>query len=139
MKHEDNFVVAWKYSCVQLAEHMPQLPTLLLTSIVEILTATSSSKIKLKENLAMPFVKKSLLHEQCGSSINLLLFRRRRYYLSYPTWANVQMHAIFPQDSLKVIAQMCMCSKMDQEPLVKLMSHPLPLVTNSSFCGVRNC
>lgn len=141
MRQEDNSVAAWKHTCVQLAEHMPQLPALLLSSIVRTLIAISSesnSIMEPKEDSTTPISKGELVEwatwilDQSSA-----LSKKKKAPTGSPkffeTGANVQMQAVFPQDILKELAHLCMRSRIDRESLVKLVSHLSPLVNDSSF------
>lgn len=128
MVREDNSVAAWKHTCVQLAEHMPQLPALLLSSIIKALIAPSKAPI-LKEELVewatWILDQSSALSKKQKAEVGLPKF--------IETGANVQMHAVFPQETLKELAHLCMRSRIDGEYLLKLVSHLSPLVNDSSF------
>lgn len=141
VRQEDNSVAAWKHTCVQLAEHMPQLPALLLSSIVRTLIAMPSewnSKMEAKEDSATSISKEELVEwatwilDQSSS-----LSKKKKAQTGSPkfieTGANVQMQAVFPQDTLKELAHLCMRSRIDTGSLVKLVSHLSPLVNDSSF------
>jgi ribosomal biogenesis protein LAS1 len=141
MRQEDLSVAAWKHTCVQLAEHMPQLPALLLSSIFGTLTAMSSesnSKMEPKEDSGIPFSKEELVEwatwilDQSSA-----LSKKKKAQTGLPkfieTGANMQMQAVFPQDTLKELALMCMRSRLDKESLVKLISRLSPLIGCSSF------
>lgn len=141
MRQEDYSIAAWKHTCVQLAEHMPQLPALLLSSIFGTLTAISSesnAKMQAKEDLVTPFSKEELVDwatwilDQSSA-----LSKKKKAQTGLPkfieTGSNVQMQAVFSQDTLKELAQMCMRSRLDKESLVKLISRLSPLINDSSF------
>ena len=141
MRQEDYSVAAWKHTCVQLAEHMPQLPALLLSSIFGTLTAMSSesnSQMEPKEGLVTPFSKEQLVEwatwilDQSST-----LSKKQKAQTGPPKFieagANLQMQAFFPQDTLKELAHLCMRSKLDKESLVKLISRLSPLINDSSF------
>ncbi|KAG0629372.1 hypothetical protein M758_1G098300 [Ceratodon purpureus] len=137
MRQEDKSVAAWKHTCVQLAEHMPQLPALLLSSIVKTLIAMPSESNS-KTELVTPISKEELVEwatwilDQSSA-----LSKKAKAQTGLPkfieTGANVQMQAVFPQDALKELAHLCMRSRIDRESLVKLVSHLSPLVNDSSF------
>ena len=141
VRHEDNSVAAWKHTCAQLAEHMPRLPTLLLSSIIEILTVSSSessSKLELKGNLATSFCEEELVEWATwilDQSSSLSKKKKSQYGLRkfIGTGADLQMHAVFTQDTLKELAHICKRSRMDQESVVKIISHLSPLVNDGSF------
>ncbi|XP_024375786.1 uncharacterized protein [Physcomitrium patens] len=138
---EDNSVAAWKHTCVQLTEHLPHLPALLLSSIVASLTAMfgeSTSKKDQSGNLATSFCKEELVDwatwilDQSSA-----LPKKKKAHSGLPkfieTGADLQMHAVFPQNALKEIAHLCMRCRMEKESLVKLISRLSPLVNDSSF------
>jgi ribosomal biogenesis protein LAS1 len=107
---------------------MPQLPALLLSSIIRTLIAPSKAPIS-KEDLVewatWILDQSSALSKKQKAEIGLPKF--------IETGANVQMHAVFPQETLKELAHLCMRSRIDGEYLLKLVSHLSPLVNDSSF------
>jgi len=146
MRKEDISVAAWKHTCVQLAEQMPQLPALLLSSIFGTLIAMPSesiSKMEPKEDSATPISKEPISKEALVEWATWILeqssalSKKKKAPTGLPkfieTGANVQMQAVFPQEILKELAHLCMRSRIDRESLVKLVSHLSPLVNDSSF------
>jgi len=140
-REEDNSVAAWKHTCVQLAEQMPQLPALLLSSIFRtliVMPIESNSRMELKEDSATPISKEALVEWAAwilDQSSALSKKKKAQTGLSkfIETGANVQMQAVFPQETLKELAHLCLRSRIDAESLVKLVSHLSPLVNDSSF------
>lgn len=144
VKHENNSVAAWKHTCVQLAYHMPQLPSLLLSSIIETLATmshNSSSKMESKENTVAFMSKEDLLEWATWMLDQSSALSKKKKSPSgisdfIETSANVQMHADFPQDSLKELGHLCLRSKIDKACLVELVSRISALVNEGSF---RRC
>ncbi|XP_073387484.1 uncharacterized protein [Physcomitrium patens] len=144
VKHENNSVAAWRHTCVQLAYHMPQLPSLLLSSIIETLATmshNSSSKMESKENTVAFMSKEDLLEWATWMLDQSSALSKKKKSPSgisdfIETSANVQMHADFPQDSLKELGHLCLRSKIDKACLVELVSRISALVNEGSF---RRC
>ena len=145
---ENNCEVAWKYTIGQLSEHMPYLPAILLSSLVDVLVDCKSShepstsgtlggknifdfgevlpvKLKCKKQV-MRWVLWILDHSSVDLNVQKVPDTSQSRLTS-------QMQAVLPQDTLRDLAQKFLNSNMDKETLVKLVSRISQLVNDISF------
>lgn len=146
---ENNCEAAWKYTIGRLSEHMPYLPAILLSSLVDILVDCKSShepsssdtlggkdifdfgevlpaKVKCKKQV-MRWVFWILDHSSADLKVQKLP------HVSQLRLTSKMMQAVLPQDTLRELAQKFLNSNMDKETLVKLVSRISQLVNDISF------
>ena len=146
---ENNCEAAWKYTIGRLSEHMPDLPAILLSSLVDILVDCKSShepsfsntlggrnifdfgevlpaKLKCKKQV-MRWVFWILDHSSADLKVQKLP------HASQLRLTSQMMQAVLPQDTLRELAQKFLNSNTDKETLVELVSRISQLVNDISF------
>ena len=146
---ENNCEAAWKYTIGRLSEHMPYLPAILLSSLVDILVDCKSShepsssdtlggknifdfgevlpaKLKCKKQV-MRWVFWILDHSSADLKVQKLP------HVSQLRLTSQMMQAVLPQDTLRELAQKFLNSNTDKETLVELVSRISQLVNDISF------